>query len=330
MRVSVIGVGAVGGTLAALLARAGHEVHAVARGSTLAAVREHGIRLRGVHGTFSAPVSASGRVAKDSDVVLLAVRTYQTAAAVEQQTTAIGTTPLVVAQNGVRGPEEVARLLGRVEGVYGLVSTFPATNLGDAEIHMTGPGKLTVAAMDPGGYADARELAAAFSTALPAAASDNLDGLLWMKLLLNQVNALPAITGLSVQWVSAHPLLAPILAVSLEELLAVADARRIRLSRVAGMHPHFANLVRDGFALDVVRGKLGRMFGTTPNPASTLQSIRRGQPTEIDALNGEVVRSAAEIGLAAPLNERLTRLVHDVSATGRFLPPRELARRVTA
>jgi 2-dehydropantoate 2-reductase len=133
-----------------------------------------------------------------------------------------------------------------------------------------------------------------------------------------------------VQRVSAHPLLAPVLAVSLEELLAVADARRIRLARVAGMHPHFANLVREGFALDVVRGKLGRMFGTTPNPASTLQSIRRGQPTEIDALNGEVVRSAADVGLAAPLNEHLTRLVNDVSATGRFLPPRELARRVTA
>jgi 2-dehydropantoate 2-reductase len=226
----VIGVGAVGGTLAALLARAGHEVHAVARGSTLDAVREHGIRLRGMHGAFSAPVSAGEQVAEDSDVVLLAVRTYQTANAVEQQATAIGTTPVIVAQNGVRGPEEVARLLSRTEGVYGLVSTFPATNLGDAEVRMTGPGKLTVAAMSPGGYAGAGDLAAAFSTALPAAASDNLDGLLWMKLLLNQVNALPAITGLSVQRVSAHPLLAPVLAVSLEELLAVADARRIRLA----------------------------------------------------------------------------------------------------
>lgn len=330
MRISVVGVGAVGGTLTALLARAGHEVHAVARGATLDALREHGIRLRGAQGNFTVAVSASDAVASDTELVLLAVRTYQTEAAVQQQAGAIASTPIVVTQNGVRGPSEVARLLGRSDGIYGLVSTFPATNLGAAEIRVTGPGKLTLAAISAGGYGAAQELAGAFTGALPSAASPNLDGLLWMKLFLNQVNALPAVTGLSVQRVSAHPLLAPIVARSLEELVSVADARRICFARVAGMHPHFADLVRGGRALEVVRGKLGRMFGTTPNPASTLQSIRRGQITEIDALNGEVVRSAAAVGLAVPVNTRVTRLVHEVSATQRFLPPRELARRVMA
>lgn len=330
MRISVIGVGAVGGTLAALLARAGHDVQAVARGGTLAQLREHGIRMRGAAGSFVAEVTADETVAADAELVLVAVRTYQTEAALAAQAEAIGDAPLLVAQNGVRGPATAARVLGRASGVFGLLSTFPATNLGGGSILLTGRGRLTVGPLAAGGADAARRLAAVLNDALPATAATNLIGLLWMKLLLNQVNALPAITGLSVQRVSAHPLLAPVLAGSLEELVRVTDAQRIRFARVGGMHPHFADLIRRGRALDVTRGKLGRMFGTTPNPASTLQSIRRGQPTEIDALNGEVVRAGADLGVPTPVNARLTQLVHEVEGHGRFLPAREAARRCRA
>lgn len=327
MRISVLGVGAVGGTLAALLARAGHDVQAVARGATLAQLREHGIRMRGAAGSFVAEVAAGETVAADAELVLVGVRTYQTEAALAAQAAAIGDTPLLVAQNGVRGPATAARVLGRTTGVFGLLSTFPATNLGGGDIRLTGLGHLTVGPLAAGETAAAHQLAAVLGDALPTTAASNLTGLLWMKLLLNQVNALPAITGLSVQRVCAHPLLAPILARSLVELVRVADAQRIRLARVGGMHPHFADLIRQGRALDVTRGKLGRMFGTTPNPASTLQSIRRGQRTEVDALNGEVVRAGANHGIPVPVNARLTRLVHEVEQHGVFLPPREAARR---
>jgi 2-dehydropantoate 2-reductase len=64
-----------------------------------------------------------------------------------------------------------------------------------------------------------------------------------------------------------------------------------------------------------------------PNPGSTLQSIRRGQPTEIDYLNGAVVAAAEAAGRHAPVNEALTRMVHEVERSGAFLPPAEVVRR---
>jgi 2-dehydropantoate 2-reductase len=63
-----------------------------------------------------------------------------------------------------------------------------------------------------------------------------------------------------------------------------------------------------------------RRMGATPNPGSTLQSIRRGQLTEIDYLNGAVVAEARIAGIEAPVNAALTALVHEVERTGRFVP----------
>jgi 2-dehydropantoate 2-reductase len=69
-------------------------------------------------------------------------------------------------------------------------------------------------------------------------------------------------------------------------------------------------------------------MGATPNPGSTLQSIRRGQLSEIDYLNGAVVAEARAIGQEAPVNAALTALVHEVEATKAFIAPAEVARRV--
>jgi 2-dehydropantoate 2-reductase len=69
-------------------------------------------------------------------------------------------------------------------------------------------------------------------------------------------------------------------------------------------------------------------MGGTPNPGSTLQSIRRGQLSEIDYLNGAVVDEAHATGGQAPVNAALTALVHEVETSHAFLPAAEVARRL--
>lgn len=330
MRISVIGVGAVGGTLAALLHRAGHDVHGVARGATLEAIRRDGVKLRTMTQRFSAQISVGAEVSLDAEAVLIAVRTYQIDAALREHAPDIGDVPVLIAQNGVRGPQLAAEVLGRSSGVYGLLSTFPASAPAAADIRLNGPGRLTIAALAAGQQSQIRALASALNDAMPTTISDNLEGLLWMKLLLNQVNALPAVTGLSVQRVCAHPRLGPLLARALEETVCVTDGLGIALERVGRLHPQHAQLIRNGHALRVVRARLGRMFGTVPNPASTLQSIRRGSPTEIDALNGEITASGHSLSVPTPVNDCLTRLVHRVEATGRHLTVNDTMRRCGA
>jgi 2-dehydropantoate 2-reductase len=320
----------VGGAIAALLDRAGHSVHAVARGHTLAAVREPGLRLGGAAGEHTSRVSVGPRVDDEAEVVLLAVRTFQTERALEEHADAIGDRPVIVTQNGVRGPERAAKALGRDAGVFGLLTTFPASGLGPGRVRLTGLGSMTIAPVLAADAPAATRLAHVLNAALPTRPADNLPGLLWTKLLLNEVNPLPAITGSSVQYTATHPLLSPILARALEETVAVIDAQRIRPAPVGRLHPAHVTAVREGRALDIVRGRLGRMFGVFPNPASTLQSIRRGEPTEIDDLSGEVVRVGHDFGIATPVNAALVSLVEHVTATRRFLPAAELARVVAS
>jgi len=63
-----------------------------------------------------------------------------------------------------------------------------------------------------------------------------------------------------------------------------------------------------------------------PAWGSTLQSLKRRQPTEIDYVNREVVRVGRQVGVPPPLNARTVELVHELEQTGQFLAPAELAR----
>jgi 2-dehydropantoate 2-reductase len=73
---------------------------------------------------------------------------------------------------------------------------------------------------------------------------------------------------------------------------------------------------------------LARRMGSVPNPGSTLQSIRRGQFTEIDYLNGAAADVARRVGMPSPVNSAIVALVHEVERTRVFLSPAEVAQRV--
>jgi 2-dehydropantoate 2-reductase len=75
---------------------------------------------------------------------------------------------------------------------------------------------------------------------------------------------------------------------------------------------------------------MARRMGAVPNLGSTLQSLKRGQLTEIDYLNGAVVAQAEAVGRTAPVNQAIADAVHEVERTRRFFTPAELAARAAA
>ncbi len=335
---SVIGVGAVGGALAALLDRAGHEITAIARpqGAAAASIARDGLRLSGARGRHLARVWVADELPDDTELVIVATRSYQTEPALRHHARKLGpagslsSVPVVIVQNGLDGPQRAVTALDRADtgGVFGALAMFAATRRAPGDIVLTGDGAVRLAPVHARQFAMAEKLAAVIDDAFPTLALPQLGPALWSKLLVNQVNALPAITGKSVQLSCRHPVTAILLARSLTETVAVADARGVRFINMGILAPAHARMIRAGNALSVVRSRLATAFGVRPNPASTLQAIRRGQPTEIDDLNGAVVRAAAEVRVAVPVNGALTTLVHEVSHTGRHLTVTQLQRRI--
>lgn len=331
MRIGVIGAGGVGGAFAATLQRAGHEVSVAARAWTADAIRQHGLRLTGAFGTYTADFpAASTTLPKGLDLAILATKVHDAELALGANAAVLGGVPLVVMQNGLGGLDIASRVLGRSDDIFGALTLFAATNRGQGQVHVTAAGDTVLGSGGGAPTQTAIEIAAGLDLALPTRAIENFRGAAWTKLLVNHVNAIPAITGRSVQEVSADRTLCRILTRSLRET--------IRVGRTIGVT--FAPLgllgIVDIRALEhlplrlamAVPRRLGASFGQVPNYASTLQSIRRGQLTEIDELNGRVAALGRENDVPTPVNRMLTALVHRVERTGEFLEPSVLARLV--
>ncbi|WP_139417499.1 ketopantoate reductase family protein [Agromyces laixinhei] len=321
MRIGIIGAGALGGTFAVLLSRAGHEVEVTARGAGLEAIRVGGIRLTGGYGDLHVRVAAGTRLSVRPDLVLVCTKAQDAAAAIEGNAPLIDGATVVVVQNGLDGVVTAERLLPS-STCMGLLSIIAANYTEPGSVRVT-----TTAASYLGrgdGLADATcvRVAAILSEAVPVIAIDGFRGAQWTKLVVNMLNAVPAIVGRSVQEVVDDRRLRRVVTAEMRECVRVGIARGIRFGRLQGL----GNLRLRLFArLPLVIGQvlpwLMRIrMGGNPNLGSTQQSVRRGQPTEIDHLNGVVVREAAAAGRVAPVNRALTALMHEVEDRGAFLP----------
>jgi 2-dehydropantoate 2-reductase len=332
MRIAVIGAGALGCTFAALLDKAGHDVLLVARGAQLEAVRESGLRLSGGFGDWlTRRLVATPTLGERVDLALLTVKAQDAAAALSEHGAALAGIPVLVVQNGLDGVTTAQAAL-QESSCFGALSIIAASYLEPGSVTVTTPAVtyLGRGTADPDG--EVLRFAAVLGEAFPVEPIGNFVGAQWTKLVVNQLNALPAITGLSVQEVIANRGLRRVMARSMQEAVRTGVARGIRFGSLQGLSDRNLRLFA---GLPVVLAELlplrfAARMGPVPNPGSTLQSLRRGQRTEIDHLNGAVVREAELAGSHAPVNAALTALVHEVEASGRFLSQADVLERLAA
>jgi 2-dehydropantoate 2-reductase len=329
VRIAVLGAGAVGGTLAALLAHHGHQVEVTARGEQLEALRMQGLRLEGGWGTFAVRVEAGATLTTRPELVLLTTKAQDAADALRAEAAVIEGVPLVVVQNGLGGLRVAHEVLPGSPLIGGL-ALFAASYLSPGTVEVTGPNPIIVGAGPACDQATLASVAAVLREVLPVEVTPDIAGAQWTKLLINHVNALPAITGLSVQQVVGDRGLLRVMTASMRETVRVARALGVRFGTVQGVSGAVLGLIGVApLALGAAFPRLlARRMGDVPNPGSTLQSIRRGRLTEIDFLNGAVVAAAAERGMTTPVNSALVDLVHEVERTGRFVAPDEVVERV--
>lgn len=329
MRVAVIGAGAVGGTLAALLARGGHEVEVTARGEHLEAIRRGGIRLTGAWGEYTAMVDASTELRRAPQLAIVATKAQDAEAAMRASARLLEGIPVVTVQNGLSSVATGRSVLPR-SAVLGALALFAASYLSPGEIFVTARGPIYLGRGDEAG--PTHVVGEALDGILPVEWTENFVGAQWTKLVVNQINALPAITGLSAQAVIANPGLRRTMTDSMREVTRVGLASGVRFTKLQGLSHGMLRIFIDAPFLiaQLLPLAMARRMGETPNPGSTLQSIRRGQRTEIDHLNGAVVTAADQVSLAAPINAALLEMVHEVEANGRFLSPDEVLSRLGA
>lgn len=331
MRIGIIGAGALGGTFAVLLSRAGHDVEVTARGAGLEAIRRGGIRLSGGYGDAHAPVAAGEVLTVRPELVLVCTKAQDAAAAIAANAELVDGAVVVVVQNGLEGVATAERLLP-ASSCMGILSIIAANYTEPGSVRVTTTATSYLGRGDDEPDEECRRVAAVLSEAVPVVAIAGFRGAQWTKLVVNMLNAVPAIVGRSVQAVVDDHRLRRVVAASMRETVRVGVASGIRFGSLQGLGDRrlrlFARLPL--WAGQALPWSMRVRMGNVPNLGSTQQSLRRGQPTEIDFLNGAVVRAAEAAGLDAPVNRALTALMHQVERSGESLPAERVLAAVAA
>jgi 2-dehydropantoate 2-reductase len=330
MRIGVIGAGAIGGTIASLLHRAGHEIEVTARGAGLAAIRSDGLVLSGAWGEHVAGVSASPTLTATPELAFVCTKAQDATAAIRANATRLAGIPVVIVQNGLHGRDAAAQALPASECI-GALALYAANYRQPGQVTVTATGNTYLGVGTAQPTATVRRVADILNGAMPSIATANFVGCQWTKLIINEVNAMPAITGLSVQDTIADRRLRTIITSAMREAVDVGIASDMRFGPLQGLNDRllriFARLPL--WAAQLLPRLMSRRMGHTPNLGSTLQSLERGQVTEIDHLSGAIVAAGRAIGRRTPLNTTLVRLVHEVERTKQFLAPDRVAAEVT-
>jgi 2-dehydropantoate 2-reductase len=329
MRIGVIGLGAIGGVIAARLLRspAAGETIALAAGSDRAvrAIGAGGLRVRG-EAAVRAPQLLAATLpthAAPYDLMLLCTRTDASDGALAAAAPLLAADgALVCVQNGL--PEERAAARLGPERTLGAVIGWSASSDAYGEYVVTGGGKFILGAVD--GAMDKLERAkAVLERAFPVRVTPNLAGARWTKLAFNcALSTLCAISGLDFGGLARRRDARRLALRIVGEAVAVAEARRVDLEKVVGLDPRWFR--SGGMPAPVQHALIWLAASRRPRQRSgMLQRLLAGRPAgQVDDLNGAVADAARQAGLPAPLNARLRDLVHAIERGEERLGPHQL------
>lgn len=293
-KIAVMGAGAVGCYYGAMLARAGHQVVLIGRDAHVQAMNRDGLRLQtaAFDERMSVQAGTGPELLAGAGLVLFCVKSTDTEEAARQMLPHLSPDALVLSmQNGVDNAARLREVLPC--GVAAAVVYVASEMAGPGHVKHNGRGELVIEPAPRSG-----EAAAVFNAAgVPTEVSDNVLGALWFKLVMNCCyNALSAIGQIPYEPLSRSEGVAAVMRDVTDECLAVARADGISIP---------------GDVHEAVRHIAASM---PEQMSSTAQDVRRGKPSEIDHLNGYVVRRGDALGVPAPANRVLHAVVRMIES----------------
>ena len=302
-----------GSVYAALMASAGHEVHAVTLWADhAAAIQKQGLRVEGASGDRTVPVHASTTTGgiDPCDLVIIATKSFDVEAAAKALIPLLcPQTPVQTIQNGLGSPEKAAEVLGADRIAIGFVGGFGASIRGSGHAHHKGMEMIRFGAFARL-HREALETSAQIwrSSGFTVALFDDVLQMVWEKLIMNVAfSGTTCTAGMTIDEVMANPDAWKVAQACSLEAIAVAKAAGIKLDV--------------GEPIEHVR-KLGRKI---PNakPSMLLDHLAHRR-SEVDAINGAIPVEAAKYGIATPMNDAIVAIIRAREATFTSLLTRQV------
>jgi len=304
MKISVVGPGALGCLIAGLLKhRTKEDVWLIDNDPERARrIRENGVKVEGISGSFTVkvPITADPKEAGECDLVIICVKSYSTEEASKEIKDLVSDkTCVMTLQNGIGNAQILNDHFGPEKVIIG-VSNHGSTLVGVGHVKHAGKGETIIGRSDGKVLGTIRDAAnilikAGFETKI----SKDIDSVIWSKLVINVgINALSAITHLKNGRLIEYDGTREILRAAVQESVKIVKRKRVKLS--------FDDPIQKAESV---------CKATAANMSSMLQDVLSKKRTEIDFINGSIVRQGKALGIATPVNEVLTGLVKTIEAS---------------
>jgi 2-dehydropantoate 2-reductase len=324
MKIVIVGAGAVGGIIAGYLSNANYSVQLVCKHrDILEAIENNGLRIGGVREQlicYPSTVMDISQISDKPDFVLLATKAYDVKEVclsllpILKEDTAV-----VVLQNGIC--EDMIAEIVRPQRTIGCIVGWGATMLGPGRLDLTSEGEFIIGELDGQITHRLLLLRSVLEKIFPVRISTNIYGARYSKLIINScITTLGAISGLYLGELLNLKIARTIFLHVFSEAVAVANVSQIKLEKIAGKIDPYRFALTPGeltsrFSWSLMKKHLmiwliGRKYRRLKS--SSLQSLERGKPTEIDVLNGYIVKKARQYNVPVPVNQRLVAMVKNI------------------
>ena len=303
MKIVVAGPGSIGSLFASYLSKSKEEIWLLDKDKARAEkLNQKGISIEGVSGTWQAKVrvSANPEEIGESDLLLVCVKSYDTKELIIYARPIIGADCAVLTlQNGIGNVEIISELL-RGQNVFAGITSQGANLIEPGILHHAGFGETVIGSLDGKLTAQLREIRQLFNgVGIPARLSRDIKGALWSKLIINVgINALSAITRLRNGELLEFEGTRSIMRQAVSEATKIAKRKRIKLQ------------------FDDPLAKLEAVCSATAkNISSMLGDVLKQKRTEIDFINGVILRQGQGLGISVPTNSFLFDLVKTIESS---------------
>ncbi|MDD5060482.1 MAG: 2-dehydropantoate 2-reductase [Candidatus Omnitrophica bacterium] len=303
MKIAIVGPGAIGCLFAAFLTKSKEDVWLLDKSKENAAkLNESGISVDGLNGSWQVKVKTTANISDigKTDLVLICVKSFNTKKACEQIGPLLNNnTKILTLQNGIGNIEIISEIAGENRVIAG-VTNEGATLIEPGKIRHAGKGETIIGTIDGKTPVEMRAIREAFNKAgFETKMSRDIKSLLWSKLIINVgINALSAITRLPNGKLIQFEGTKRILRDAVTEATRIVKRKRIKL------------------IFDDPLAKVEAVCeSTSSNLSSMLQDVLRKKRTEVDFINGVIVRLGQELGIDVRTNKFLLDLVNTIEQT---------------
>ncbi|MFH1281990.1 MAG: 2-dehydropantoate 2-reductase [Candidatus Omnitrophota bacterium] len=303
MKIVVVGPGAMGCLFAAFLTKSKEEIWLLAKNKENAAkINDSVISVEGISGSWQAKVKTTANIQDiaGAQLFIICVKSFHTKRAIEQIKPLLEQdTKILTLQNGIGNIETICEIAGE-EKVIGAVTSEGATLIDTGKIRHAGRGETIIGSVDGKTPVQLRTIREIFNkVGFETKMSRDIKSLIWSKLIISVgINALSAITCLPNGKLIEYEGTKRILRDAVSEAARIAKRKRIKL------------------IFDDPLAKVEAVCESTSNNLSSmLQDVLRKKRTEIDFINGVIVRLGQELGINVPTNRLLLDLVKTIESS---------------